>query len=217
MCDAPKSYNATFAVPPELTRLIVEDRTRGHRHTLSAFPDDIGAEARSKLSLLWHLDEATHLLSVRSSTPPVNESRLGTITSSTQVAPPSTGDHLRLDVALSCIKTPPAAVPPELRAALKADTPTGKGRAYRSRPVIVPEPERDTWARARLAKAGFDVHSITIGKLAYASLGSRDRGIPYVEITAEASAADGATSTKSLVGGLGRGKNYGLGLIRLRG
>jgi hypothetical protein len=110
-------------------------------------------------------------------------------------------------------KTPPSCVPTKLHQAVKAQT----GKAYRSRLVIVPEDDRSDWAVRRLERAGLhaDPATVTVGRVGSALLGGRGQSIPAAELTARAIVRDPALLAEAIGNGIGRGKNYGLGLLRL--
>jgi len=187
---------------------------------MSAYRSGVGPSPREKLGLLWHIAPAASLLTVQASEPPVWPGKLGEVHGSKTLEQPTEGDLVEVVVERSCQKTPPSRLPDDLRAELEQHGPDGRklGRAYRSRPVIVPEAERPGWAAGRLAAIGLRPRpdSIRIGPLAYAALGGRRRGIPYVEIRALAEVTDAAAFAKALTTGTGKGRNYGLGLVRCR-
>ncbi|MFT3660144.1 MAG: type I-E CRISPR-associated protein Cas6/Cse3/CasE [Gordonia sp. (in: high G+C Gram-positive bacteria)] len=127
--------------------------------------------------------------------------------------------RLRITFAMNVQKTPPTRIPRELQEELRAaNAAAGRGRAFRSKLVVVPEADRPDWVRKRLLHhAGFAVDdgSLTLSPLYRAHLGRRRGGaIPYVEITATGVAVDQDRFNDALAGGIGKGKNFGLGLIQ---
>lgn len=214
------SLSTTYILSPVVQQLIAQDRERGHVHIMSAYRTGLGPSPREKLSLLWHINPKTGQLIIQANEAPLWPGKLGELQSSIAVQPPPEGGIVDLIVERSCQKTPPSRTPEPLRAELERRGPDGNklSRAYRSRPVIVPESERKTWAAGRLSAIGLEPlpETIQLGKLTYASLGARKRGIPYIEIRARARVVDAGEFATALVAGTGKGRNYGLGLIRIQ-
>lgn len=209
-----------YLISPPVRELLTRHRKHGHVHVMSAYRSGLGSSPRKKLNLLWYVAPAADLLTVQASEPPVWPGKLGEVHSSGTVTYPYEGDLVEIVVERSCQKTPPSHTPEALRAELERHGPDGLklGKAYRSRPVIVPETERPEWAVGRLAAIGLAPHreTVRVGPLAFAGLGSQRRGIPYVEIRAHAHVADADKFAGALDAGTGKGRNYGLGLIRVR-
>nr|WP_281362962.1 type I-E CRISPR-associated protein Cas6/Cse3/CasE [Gordonia asplenii] len=194
--------------------MLVENRERAHSHVMSAFQRAISDESpRSELGILWYLDPAAALLTVRSRVPTLRSSLLGDVRSVCDVSAPSVGSEVQVRLFCNIQKTPSPHVPPELHRAVKAQT----GKAYRSRLVIVPDAERADWAVRRLQRAGLvaDPAAVTVGRISSARLGRRGQSIPAAELTARATVHDSALLTEAIGNGVGKGKNYGLGLLRL--
>ncbi|MDF1489855.1 type I-E CRISPR-associated protein Cas6/Cse3/CasE [Tessaracoccus caeni] len=215
------SQSTTYLLSPPVLQLLARNRERGHVHVLSAYRRGLGATPRHELNLLWHIDAAAALLTVQARDAPVWPGKLGEAQKSTTVNAPAAGELVQLVVHRSCQKTPPSRTPEPLRAELERKGPDGKkllGKAYRSRLVIVPEEERTTWAIGRLQAIGLEPlpDAVEVGKLSYAALGGRKTGIPYVEIRARARVIDPNLFADALRQGTGKGRNYGLGLIRLQ-
>jgi len=206
------TYLATFEVSPAVRDMLEADRDRGHVHIMSAFRPHLGDRPRAAAGVLWHLDGSHRVLTVRATEPPLRPAILGASTEPVPVPRVSVGSIGIIDISLSCLKTPPSNVAVELRAELQ------QGKCYRSKPVVVPEGERDTWARRRLAAVGLEVAAGTLklGPIRYASLGGKRRGIPYVDLHAQDVVTDADAFTKAFANGLGKGRSYGLGMIRLR-
>ncbi|MGV1006260.1 MAG: type I-E CRISPR-associated protein Cas6/Cse3/CasE [Candidatus Nanopelagicales bacterium] len=201
-------------VSPYLRDVLVENRERAHSHVMSAFPRAVNDESpRSELGILWHLDHAAAVLTVQSRTPALYPGLLGDVGNVSTVLTPS--EEARVHVRLFCNvqKTPPSYVPPELGRVVRERT----GKAYRSRLVIVPEEERLDWAVRRLERSGLraDPATVTVGRVSSARLGRRDHNIPAAELVARATVYDATLLAKAIGNGVGKGKNYGLGLLRL--
>jgi len=198
-------------VSPAVRDTLVDNRERGHVHVLSPFPRDLGDCPRSRADVLWHLDPPASTLVMQSSLPPERPEVLGRILESTSSESPGEGDRITVRLAINCQKTPPSNTPVELREDLK------QGKAYRSRLVIVPEEDRTSWITKRFAAIGFEVEgdSISVGPLQTARLKGRRRGIPYVEVSATGTVRDAQVFSQRQREGLGKGKNYGLGLLRV--
>lgn len=194
---------------PMVAAAITENRERGHVHTMGAHPRLITSSPRAETGTLWSLDPSSRVLTVQSKAALAQPQVLGEVLESNQVAPPRNGASGVVSVAIACQKTPPSPVPEALRASLK------QGPAYRSRLVIVPEDERPEWAARRLRAIGLavDNSTLTVSALDTARLGGKGRGIPFVTVSSTVQVIDEDTFAQRLETGLGKGKNYGLGLI----
>ncbi len=202
------------AVSPYLRDMLVEDRQRAHSHVMSAFQRAVSDESpRSELGVLWYIDPAAAILTVQSRVQALHPGLLGDVRDTSGV--PALGEGAQVHVRLFCNvqKTPPSRVPPELGRLVREHT----GKAYRSRLVIVPEEERLDWAIRRLERAGLrsDPTTVAVGRVSSARLGRRDHNIPVAELVAHATVYDATLLAKAIGSGVGKGKNYGLGLLRL--
>lgn len=215
----------TYLVSPPTRDLLIRDRNRGHVHVMSAFPRVTDDAPRASMEILWHIDARHGVLTVQSKIPPTQPGLLGDCQSVEELSTPTAGDELGVQVLIACQKTPPSQVPASLRAQLKARTDgkapgtprlPGEGRAYRSRTIVVPEDERLTWLSRVFARSGLRVaeEALDVSPLLHANLGSRGRGIPAVEITARATVEQVPEFTHALHLGVGKGRSYGLGLLR---
>nr|WP_281378452.1 type I-E CRISPR-associated protein Cas6/Cse3/CasE [Gordonia humi] len=185
------------------------DRQLGHSHVMASLPPGLGTSPRSAAGVLWHIDPRTQHLTVRYPSVPAGVTNLGVVTSLASV---DIAERMRIALSINCQKTPPARLPQHLHDAIKAE-----GKAYRSRMVIVPKSDRPDWIARRLSRIGFEIEqeSLTISKLYSAQLGPRRRGrIPAVDVTATGTVVDAEAFGEALAGGIGKGKNFGLGLIR---
>ncbi|WP_440713396.1 type I-E CRISPR-associated protein Cas6/Cse3/CasE [Gordonia sp. FQ] len=205
----PTDVHVTLSGP--LLRSLERDRQLGHSHVMSTVSLELGPAPRHEAGVLWHIDREGERLVVRYPQVPAGATNLGVITEIREVV--GTG-HLRIELAMNVQKTPPTRIPPDLQAELKA----ASGKAFRSKLVVVPEHERPGWAARRLLRsAGFavDAGSLSISPKYRADLGPRRGGaIPYVEITATGIPADQEKFNAALANGIGKGKNFGLGLIQ---
>lgn len=217
----------TYLLSPPLRDLLVEDRNRGHVHVMSAFPRVADDEPRAAMGILWHVDVRRRMLTVQSSVAPASPALLGDCQSIDDARIPAAGDELEVRILISCQKTPPSRVPESLRAELKerpeghtpgSPLPPGKGRAYRSRPIVVPEEERLTWLARIFGRHGLRVaeEALDVSHLLHANLGARGHGIPAVEVTARGTVEDLPAFAHALHTGIGKGRTYGLGLLRTR-
>lgn len=207
-------HQLAAAVSPYVRDALTENRERAHSHVMSAFQRTGNDESpRSELGILWHVDPAAALLTVQSKVRALNPGLLGEIRSTCEVASPVEGEHVQVRLFCNVQKTPPSRVSPELHRVVKAQT----SKAYRSRLVIVPEDERPGWAVRRLERAGLlvDPVAVTVGHVGSARLGGRGQSIPAAELTARAVVHDSALLAEAIGNGVGKGKNYGLGLLRL--
>lgn len=199
-----------------LLRSMDHDRQLGHAHVMSSLPPGLGPQPRRSAGVLWHVDQAAEVLIVRYPRLPSGATNLGVITEVREVL---NRGHLRIEVAMNIQKTPPTRIPPGVQAELRAaNEAAGRGKAFRSRLVIVPEDERPVWIIKRLLRtAGFavDPASLTISRTYTANLGPRRGGaIPYVEVTATGVPVEQEKFDAALAQGIGKGKNFGLGLIK---
>lgn len=208
-------HRLVAAVSPSVRDALRENRERAHVHVMSAFGRALDGESpRSEFGVLWHLDPMTAMLTVQSTVPALSPGLLGDVRSTSEVVAPSFGVQVSVRLFCNVQKTPPPlVVSPELGRLVKEQT----GRAYRSRLVIVPEEERQGWAICRLERAGLlaDPATVTVGRVRSAQLGKRGHSIPAAELSALAVVHDSARLAEALGGGVGKGKNYGLGLLRL--
>lgn len=197
--------------PPLAARL--HDRTTGHRAILAAHPDNsLGPSPRAAAQCLWRFEEGDGRLIVQSASA-VRPEILGALIAQDLVRFPGAGERLTLTVAIACQKSPRVVIPKELQQALKADG----GKCYRSRLVEVPEPERKAWVLKRLETRGFqaDVDSLRLSPMRYADLGRRGGRIPYVEVSGAGVVGDAALLATAMREGIGKGRNFGLGLLLL--
>lgn len=196
---------------PAVRSAILNNADFGHQHVLAAFPRAHSGSPRSEFEVLWALNSSEKLLVVQSAVAPTTPEVLGEVLDAGEVSSPSTGAALEVTVSIAPQKTPTANVPPELRQPVKS-----AGGAYRSRLVMVPEAERPAWFTQRMARIGFrvDAESIRMSPQSRVSLGSRGRSIPAVTIRATGTVADSEAFTTAVRSGIGKGRNYGLGLIR---
>lgn len=214
-------------VSPMVRDAMLHNRDRAHVHVMSAYPIEAGPSPRSAMRILWHLDPRERVLTVQSDVPASAPGLLGEQTETAVVVPPEKGKSVALRLLINCQKTPPSSsIPLKLREALqqqKAALPDedrgkpGKGLAYRSRMVIVPEDERLDWARSRLARIGIDAapEAIRVGALTPARLGKRGHAVPAVDLAVSGTVVDADLFAEAIRSGVGKAKNYGLGLIRL--
>lgn len=199
-----------------LLRSLDKDRQLGHAHVMSSLPPGLGPHPRSSAGVLWRIDLTDGTLVVRYPRVPAGATNLGVISELRDVV--STG-HLRVEFVMNVQKTPPTRISQDLQAELRsANEAAGRGKAFRSRLVIVPEADRPAWVVKRLlGSAGFAVEptSLTISPKYTADLGPRrGGGIPYISVTATGVPVDQEKFDAALAGGIGKGKNFGLGLIQ---
>lgn len=214
----PTQHQLVVVVSPYVRDALTENRERAHSHVMSAFQRAVSDESpRSELGVLWHVDSDARLLAVQSKVPALRPGLLGDVRRASEVSAPPMGAEVRVRLFCNVQKTPPSHVPPELHRVVKAQTGKASGKAYRSRLVIVPEKERLDWAVRRLERAGLlaDLATVTIGRVGPARLGGRGQSIPAAELTARATVHDSALLAEAIGNGIGKGKNYGLGLLRL--
>lgn len=201
----------TLVARPHLV-LAMSDRQLGHRIVTRALPDGVGNDVRAKAHCLWHLEQSTGRLTVQSSMP-VNPEHLGELEGSTPLPTFSLGDWVSVEISLACQFTPPSDVPNELRKVLKA-----QGRCYRSRRVIVPADRRDDWFVRKLADHGLavDERTLRLSGVKLAHLGRLGGAIPYLDATCSGAVSDGGAFNDAIAKGIGKGRCYGLSLLRSR-
>ena len=200
-----------LAISPIVKDAINRNRDQGHVHTLSAFPRGLGSSPRAAAGVLWHLDPGRNELVVQSTMPVEHPEILGAVIESHTVSSPEVGDTVKVRLSIACLKTPPSDVPVELRAELQ------KGRSYRSRTIVVPEDERASWALRRLAAIGLTplASSLTLSRVNHAPVGGSRRGIPYVDLSVVADVQDQVRFYAAMADGIGKGRSYGLALLRV--
>lgn len=184
-----------------------------HALIMKALPDGLrAASPRSDAQALWHWDASRDVLVVQAARPLRGEI-LGRVLTQEPVVTPAAGDTVQVHVDLAALKTPPADVPVEIRAIIKEH-----GGAYRSRQVIVPELDRPDWAVRRLQRIGLTAQAdaLVVSGIAFADLGRRGGRIPFVSLRTTARVDDTDTVRRALLTGVGKGKNFGLGLLRIR-
>ncbi|GAA3585693.1 hypothetical protein GCM10022198_06220 [Klugiella xanthotipulae] len=201
-------FELSFAV----SDAIQNNRRWGHSHVMAAFPPGLGVNPRAQLKLLWHLDANTRLMTVQSETAAKTPELLGARVGSVAQVGAEAGAELTLRITLSCQKTPPSQVPDVLRPLLKQGP---DAKSYRSRMVIVPPVERSVWAAKRLAAIGFEATSVQLSDVYFASLGVHGKAIPAVDLVSFGVVRDADRFAEARREGVGKGKNYGLGLIRI--
>lgn len=205
------TLRATVTAPsPTLVRAL-RDRHVGHGIISRALPDELGPNPRAKAQALWHFDELACRLTVQSAVP-MELRLLGSVEDTREIAIYQAGQRLDLDLALSCQFTPPADVPEELRPVLKSS-----GRCYRSRRVVVPEYRRSQWFARKLAARGFAVamETLKLSTVRRADLGRRGGAIPFVDASCEGLVTDADLFNQAVGHGVGKGRSFGLGLIRV--
>lgn len=218
----PAAHLSVLQVTDEEVRAIQRSRDWAHKQLMRAFPSSLGPEPRAKVGLLWALLPGQSALVVQSTHRPERPFVVGTPVTEVERTPVRVGDTLTLHLALACQKTPPSAVPAAMRTLVKDQR--GKrpprvegekvGRAYRSKPVIVPEEDRPGWFVARMVRSGLIVNDETmrIGPLDSASIAPGRGRIPFVNVDFEARVENSDLANRALIGGVGRGRTYGLGL-----
>jgi hypothetical protein len=203
---------------------LIQNRDWGHKYVLNAYPSGVGPNPRATLGVLWYMDESSNTLLVQSAEAPSDPELLGKVISISEVLVPKEGERGTIRILTNCQKTPPSKVPAEARLAIldarhdedMAGGARSNGKCYRSKPVVVPEEDRMDWAIGKLARIGFetDPENLTISNLITAHIDRRSKKIPAVSITARGTVRDAASFAQHVLDGLGKGKNYGLGLIR---
>lgn len=205
-------YLTAFELPESVALRMDRDRQFGHRAVMSLFPDGLGSAPRAEAGALWHMDFRGKRLTVQHQIPMLDEPAVGV---PTKLEPPVTwevGERVAFALDVECTYTPSPDIPMELRPLLKA---TG---SYRSRREIVPEDHRPDWLVAMLGRRGFSVElgGVQIDPLGRVSLGRRGGLVPYVSCRVEAMVADPAAARAAVVAGIGRAKNFGLGMARMQ-
>jgi len=204
----------------EITQLVAEalvrNREHAHAHVMSGLERVTDSEGvncpRSFTGTLWYLNEKERELLVQTKDPLQKPELLGALVTQHLVAAPEVGDQIGLALLCNAQYSPSPNVSSELSATIKSVT----GKAYRSKLVIVPEEERIAWATRKLERIGFAVSpDLKVGRLQTLMLGGRNKRIPAVEITGTGTVTDAEAFKNAVIGGVGKAKNYGLGLIRI--
>ncbi len=219
------AYSTLHArVSPAVRDMLIHNRDRGHVHVMSAFPRGLGENPRKAAGVLWYLDSSGDLL-VRSENLPQNPGLLGQVISVEKALEFKTDDAIELQAVIACQKTPMPNLTPEQRELLDQgknpaekgkEKKPGQGMAYRSRLVIVPEAERPAWAVRRLSLIGVSVGAEDLHLSAQTTAHMGKGRIPFIELKARVTVVDALELNKKMASGWGKGKNYGLGLIRAK-
>ncbi|MDR2564760.1 MAG: type I-E CRISPR-associated protein Cas6/Cse3/CasE [Bifidobacteriaceae bacterium] len=178
---------------------------RIHDVSMSLFPDRIPApNARSYAGVLCQV--VGHSLFVQSTIAPTKVPK-GFHLRGPRRWNPSPGRSMRISVILAAEANGsggPALLPRELR--------------VRRRPQAIPLAEREQWARTRLACHGLLMAPDSAAICGEQESGYQDRPpIAWVRLSGVAEVIDHRAATEALVKGIGRGKPYGMGLVRLIG
>ena len=203
-------------------------RDREHAHTaILSLWHHRASSARAAVGALWtvtHADMLTntgHVL-VRSTVPPERTPHWAHTLTTTDRSDytPTTGEPLQLTLELETGRSPHIPVPRELEHALKQGangTPRqpGHGLAFRSRRETVPYDELPTWATAKLARHGINTHTVSVLRTGTIHLPRHHNTIhPIATLTISGTITDPETYHHALHKGLGKGKAFGLGLLR---
>lgn len=195
---------------PDVCREILKNRSIGHVLVMSAFRIGVGPEPRASLGVLWHLDSSQRVLKVQSKERPERPELWGEQLSAGTTEIPPIGSTFSLSLSTNPQKTPPSQIPSELRETMK------NGKAYRSKMIIVPQAELTKWAQNRLRRMGFipEPEGLALGPIQRAYLGP-GKSLPQIDLNAQGRISDASDFSAAVFEGTGKGKNYGLGLIRI--
>lgn len=122
--------------------------------------------------------------------------------------------HIEVDIA--CQYRPHVTVDPEVVAFLEArgkKLPTTTARL-----APVPDDRLSDWARSKVERAGLTIDSLSVTRLPDARLGRRrSERVPAARISARVESSDQVPNAlaDAIHHGLGRAKNYGLGMVRV--
>lgn len=185
-----------------------EDRALGHRAVMSLLLDDVLPRERPRQAagLLWHVSPAGNMV-LRSAVEP-ESARNGVELFELEQREIATGDRISIEIEMDCSYAAGAHVPDELWSA--------GVRWSRGRVVEVPADRLGEWLDAKFGRAGLAEVSIEHCLRGHARVGLRSGyRRPTVAVAAQATVADSDQFGLALTEGLGRGKSYGLGLLRL--
>ncbi|WP_435298972.1 type I-E CRISPR-associated protein Cas6/Cse3/CasE [Timonella sp. A28] len=141
---------------------------------------------------------------------PEHPARIGEQISLNRTPVVAVGENIQASVLMVCQKTPPSRVSPEIHAQLK------QGRAYRRKPVTVPEQERSAWVAKTFASLGLETEpDVTLSPLRTLPLGLKTGKIPAIHAQVKGVVTDSLLFNEALRTGVKSAKNYGFGLIRL--
>lgn len=198
----------TTRIPPLLGTELASKRDWAHHRIMSLFEGGLGDRPRAHAGILWHINDSHDELTIQSMIAPSNLTALGSSIEPAVIPLAKNAQILKLQVSVEATKMPVSDVPVELRAELK------KSGSYRSKRVPVPESERTSWFERRMGAAGAQLQNdLELSELKYVTFHSKPGRIPYFDAKTTITITDAEEFNKKLLQGLGRGKNYGLGLV----
>lgn len=220
------TLESTLTVDAQAWSTMHADRDAGHRMIMGLWdhlPRSADKGPRSTSSILWHptsLDpeRGTGQIVVRSTRRPGRlPFWLRDLNIEDSQAP---SGSLTLQVSLVATYTPMSTeVTEPMRAVLKAGADgtarrPGEGLAYRRDPVRVPDERLDDWVRSKLTRNGFKVDSADVLGQSVISLRRRGGGLPVTTFRLIGEVVDQAAFTSAWHGGIGRGRSFGVGMLR---
>lgn len=218
-------FDTVITTSAEQAGELHRDREHAHTAVLGLWKPRTSSTTRTAVGAVWSVTRADMLAEtgevlVRSVVPPEHTpswaQTLSTVDRSHYAA---TGEVLQLALELETGRTPHVPVSRDVERALKqgADgTPraAGKGLAFRSRREAVPSEELPDWAVAKLGRNGIDVRSVSVLRAGRVHLARRRTVHPVATLSVSGVVSDAVAYQQALRQGVGKGKAFGLGLVR---
>lgn len=216
----------TLPVDASTWMTMSSDRDAGHRMIMSLWgplPRTTDKGPRSTASILWcpiGLDPArgTGELVVRSTRRPERTPTWAQgLSIATSVAP---SGQVELLADLVATYTPMSTeVTEPMRTALKAGAngaprPPGQGLSYRRDPVRVPDDQIHEWACRKMQRCGLHLEAITVLGRSQITLQRRRSSHPMASLRLTGNITDQAVFDSVWHHGVGKGRSYGLGMLR---
>lgn len=195
-----------YTVKPHDPSSIRDDRSIGHRLVFSKIPtsDLIDGSPRRDASVLWSIDDSGVMMIQSSQELEQYDDRHDTRT----LYPDGTRVSLTVDMAT--LYNPKIHVPDELWE-------QGYRVKQSGRKIKVPPEMIDEWFIAKMNRAGLDVESYSHSGYGYINTG-RGKGsftTPHVIFNAACTVTDSDALEQAIRNGVGRAKNYGLGMMNV--
>lgn len=181
-----------------------EDRGYVHRLLMSMLPDGVfdSSRPRADARLLWAWTGPATL--IVASDIPLAQARGVEMKPAAAVEPLTAGQELALTVLLETTFTKAAWVPEEIWNL--PDRP-----AIRNKRIPVPDDRLDAWIREKLERNGLAAKNVSV--LATSREKVKKHTIPTAAVAATVTVVDPKKANEALVGGLGRSKNFGCGML----
>lgn len=219
-------FDTVITTSAEQAGELHRDREHAHTAVLGLWSPRTSSPTRAAVGAVWSvtcanmLAEAGEVL-VRSAVPPEHTppwaQKLSIGDRSHYAA--ATGDVVQLTLELETGRTPHVPVSRDVERALKqgadgTSRAAGQGLAFRSRRESVPTDEIPDWAITKLGRHGIDVRSVSVLRAGRVHLPRHRTVHPVATLSVSGVVSDAAAYQQALRQGIGKGKAFGLGLVR---